>query len=38
MFLGCDLATVSSLITRLSERMAGHEELKKQVDRIAKIL
>ena len=36
--MGRDVATVSSLISRFSERMATDEELKRQTDRIAKIV
>jgi transposase len=35
-FLGRHVATVSSLVSRYSERMAEDEELKKQATRIAK--
>jgi hypothetical protein len=36
--LGRDVAMVSSLISRFSARMTKDEELKKQVERIAKIV
>jgi hypothetical protein len=35
---GRDVATVSSLISRFSARMTNDEELKKPVERIAKIV
>ncbi len=37
-YMGRDVATVSSLVSRFSQRMATDEELKKQTDRIAKIV
>jgi transposase len=35
-YLGRDIATVSSLVSRYSDRMAGDEELKKQAARVIK--